>query len=288
MLRFLMTTLVYLISMIYAHSVIGFTKGIYLTQSTAENSKRLVSLIHNAKKKGIDTFVIDIKRPSKRYIKAIKQVKMSGLKYVARVVIFPGGGTDSQVKNKNIWLKRLALMNYAINHGAKAIQLDYIRYRARTYPSKKKVNNIENVVKFFKKYLSKHNIDMQLDIFGVVAHHPSYTIGQDAKVLAKYTNVFCPMVYPSHYEPYQYHAKRPYKTVFDSIVALKKQLKNFPKVKIIAYIELYNYRYPLLRHKRYEYIKEQIRAVKKAGADGWYVWSARNKYHSLFTILKNN
>ncbi len=96
------------------------------------------------------------------------------------------------------------------------------------------------------------------------------------------------MVYPSHYEPFRYHATRPYETVYDSLVGIKDQLKDTPvKVKVIPYIELSNYRYPLSHSKKLEYIEAQIKAAENGGADGWYVWSPHNKYDNLFTVLSN-
>ena len=95
------------------------------------------------------------------------------------------------------------------------------------------------------------------------------------------------MVYPSHYEPYRVHAKIPYKTVYNSLIALKKQLRRAkcPNKKIIAYIELYNYRYYMNFSQKVYYIREQIKATKKAGVTGWYAWSPRNKYRALFRAL---
>jgi hypothetical protein len=43
-------------------------------------------------------------------------------------------------------------------------------------------------------------------------------------LLAPYIDAVCPMVYPSHYKPYQERSQLPYETVFDSLTALERQL----------------------------------------------------------------
>lgn len=263
-------------------SVIAFSRGIYLTQSTAQDHHRIHYLIQQAKRYGIDTFVIDINRPSANYADNIKTVVHSGIRYIARVVVFPHGGTDAQVRDQKIWEKRLALARYAEQLGAQDIQLDYIRYQARAHISKIKAQRIYEVVQYFKKHLRE---PLQVDIFGVAAHQPAHTIGQDPALLASIVDAFCPMVYPSHYEPFRYHATRPYETVLSSVEALKKQLVKHDHVHIYAYIESHNYRYPLSTQQKMRYIAAQMKAAQDGGANGWYVWSANNHYHILFQVL---
>src|SRR3990167_1243083 len=89
----------------------AFSRGIYLTQDTEQNSAKLATLIQKAKQYNIDTFVVDINIPSKIYAKNISKILASGIHYVARVVIFPHGGTHAQVTNRSIWAKRLTLAN---------------------------------------------------------------------------------------------------------------------------------------------------------------------------------
>lgn len=263
----------------------AFSRGIYLTQSTEQNSAKLNDLIQKAKQYNIDTFVIDVNIPSKIYAKNISTILASGIHYVARIVIFPHGGTHIQVTNKEIWAKRLKLAKYAVGLGASAIQLDYIRYRAEYPPNTAKAKRILTVVQYFKDELRSHNVSLQMDIFGIASHRPAHTIGQDPQELADVVNTFCPMVYPSHFEPYLKHAVRPYETIADSVKALKNQLVNHTNVSVIPYIELFNYRYKLSREGRLRYIEAQMKAARDSGADGWYVWSATNYYKPLFEVL---
>ena len=55
-------------------------KGIYVTQYNLENTAYLKYLIKHAKAAGIDTFVVDLELPSKRYQNNIALLKENGLK----------------------------------------------------------------------------------------------------------------------------------------------------------------------------------------------------------------
>jgi hypothetical protein len=263
----------------------AFSRGIYITQSTAEHKAKLMGLVAQAKKYGVDTFVIDVNIPSKVYAANVKNVVQQGIHYVARIVIFPHGASHAQVGDKKIWAKRLALAKYAIGLGATTVQLDYIRFRSENPPSPEKAKRILTVVQYFKNELAPYHVSLQMDIFGIATLKPAHTMGQDVNLLASAVNAFCPMVYPSHYEPFRAHAIKPYETVFNAITALKKQLQPNSPVNVFAYIELFNYRFPLSPQQKIKYINAEMKAAHDAGANGWYVWSATNHYSPLFQVL---
>jgi len=274
-----------LLSLIFINQSFAFTRGIYISQDTALDKAKMAYLIRESKKHGIDTFVIDVNGQGKSYAASVKNVIQQGIHYVARIVIFPHGGTHAQVTDKNIWAKRLNLAKYAVGLGATSIQLDYIRFQSSYPADPQKAKHILKVVEYFKNELSRYHVALQMDIFGIAALKPAHTIGQDAGALANVVNVFCPMVYPSHYEPFREHAIHPYETILKSVVALKKQLFNHPAVSVYPYIELFNYRYPLTPEQKIKYINAEMKAVRDSGANGWYVWSATNHYAPLFRIL---
>lgn len=262
-------------------------KGIYVTQNTLENTTYLKYLIRQAKASGINTFVIDIQRPSKSYPKNIALVKDNGIKYVARVVIFPGGGTKAQIQDKDFWQKKYSLVKYAIDNGADEIQLDYIRYNTKQRASAQNAKDINEIIKWFKTKVAAQNISLQIDIFGEASFGPSKHIGQNAVLFAENVDAICPMVYPSHYVPVAWHYKNPYDTVYDSLDSMQELFNDKMPVRLIAWIEASNYNYRMSNAKKQKYIAEQIEAVIDAEGDGFYVWSAHNRYDNLFTVLKN-
>jgi hypothetical protein len=262
-------------------------KGIYLTQYSLENTQFVSHLVERAKTAGVNTFVIDLEKPSKRYQQNIQIVTQSGIRYVARIVMFPDGGTAEQINNQVIWQKKYQLAKQAIAWGASEIQLDYIRYNTKTRPSPENAKNILKILQWYKSQLASQQIPLQIDVFGITSFGESSHIGQNIQLFASSIDAICPMVYPSHFVPFPQHFATPYETVYNSLNRVKLMFGNNPPFKIIAYIELSNYHFPMSKAKTLEYIKAQIRAVKNVGAEGWFAWSPHNKYENLFTVLQS-
>ncbi len=264
-------------------------KGIYLTQYTAMNTTYLHQLLKNAKAAGIDTFVVDFEFPSRIYRDNIALIKEAGIQYVARITMFPGGGTAAQIRNPDIWQRKYELVKQAVDMGANAIQLDYIRYNTKQKGSPENAKDIMKIISWYKGKLAAQNIPLQIDVFGETSFGESKYIGQNAQLFAETVDVLCPMVYPSHYSPHQEHYKKPYETVHYSLQRIQKQFGENSPVKVIAYIELSNYHYPnMSRDQKQTYIKAQLQAVKDANVEGWYAWSAHNRYDNLFKVLQND
>jgi hypothetical protein len=262
-------------------------RGIYVTQYMFENTAFLNHLIAGAKRAGVNTFVVDFEKPNKRYHQNLALLKDNNINYVARIIMFPGGGTPAQIENPNVWQKKYALVQQAVAWGASQIQLDYIRYNTKQKPSPNNAKNVLKIISWYKDKLSGQNIPLQVDVFGVASFGESKYIGQNIQLFSQSVDAICPMVYPSHYVPYPVHFKQPYKTVFGSLKSIKGQFGGKQmSIKMYPYIELSNYHYPMSKPKKIEYIKAQLNAVKDAGADGWYAWSPHNRYDNLFAVLE--
>lgn len=272
-----------------ALSAQAIDRGIYITQSTLENTKQINYLIKRAKAVGINTFVIDYEEPNKAYTRNIPLVKDAGLKYVARIIVFPGGATPSQMRSEDYRNKKFNLIKQAIALGANAIQLDYIRYSSKTVkPSEKNADDVLATIKWYHDRVNTYKLPMQIDVFGITSFHPENRIGQYPKTFAKHVDAINPMVYPSHFWPYQQYSAKPYNTVYDSLTSLKAQLKDQKPVKIHAFIEASNYHYlNMSRAKKANYVAAQIKAVEDANVDGWYFWSAHNVYDHVFNVLQS-
>jgi hypothetical protein len=234
---------------------------------------------------GITTFVVDLEIPSKLYAQNIKLLKENDINYVARIIVFPSGGTPEKIKSQAYWEKRYKLIQAAVSYGAQQIQLDYIRYSTKQHASSDNAKDIVKVVQFYKDKLTPQGIPLQADVFGISSYGESKHIGQNLRMMASTVDALCPMVYPSHFEPYRIHAVSPYQTIYLSLRALRSQFDYKMPVKLYAYIEISNYRYPLPGNQRHAYILAEMKAANDAGADGYYVWSAHNKYDYLFTLL---
>ena len=269
-----------------ANSAFARDRGIYITQSTLQNTKAIKYLIRRSRKVGINTFVIDYNYPNSRYRKNIKLVHQNHIKYVARIVVFPHGGTRAQVGSQSYWQKRYRRVQQAIALGAQEIQLDYVRYRVSQRGSKQNARDIYRVIKWFHDRLQRQGIPLQIDVFGITTKGDSVHIGQSITLFAPIVEAMCPMVYPSHYEPYIHYSRNPYSTVFAALQSMRKQFGGHIPFRVIPFIEASNYRYHLSGAAKIKYIYAQIRAVDDSHVNGWYVWSARNHYNALFRVLE--
>lgn len=259
-------------------------KGIYITQQTMENREYLEYLIQRSRACGINTFIIDLNRVTKTYEKNLILVRNAGIKYVARVVVFPLGGNKQNVNSEAYWTSRFRLVDAAIRLGAEEIQLDYIRYEASTRASADNKHDVHRVIKWFKHKIGDR-AKLQIDVFGETTFKESPNIGQHLPTFADSVDVVCPMLYPSHFEPYQEHARKPYDIVYKAVTSMQRQFKRRTPFRVYVFVELTNYRHKLTEDQLVGYFHSQVKAVEDAGADGWYVWSAGNKYDRLFNIL---
>lgn len=262
-------------------------KGIYISQSTLEDRGYLEYLIRRSKQAGINTFIIDLNRINRNYEQNILLVKNADIRYVARIVVFPYGSDRQKMHSEAYWMSRYHLVDAAIELGAEEIQLDYIRYAASNSPSARNAEDVHRVINWFKNKIG-NRAKLQIDVFGESSFKESSRIGQNLVTFAPSVDVVCPMLYPSHFEPYKEHAKRPYNIIYSALESLKSKFDdNSPPFKVYPYIELSNYRHSFSDSQLVGYINSQIKAVEDAQADGWYAWSANNKYDRLFNILIN-
>lgn len=269
----------------------AWDKGIYLTQYMLEKKEKLDYFIKEAKASGINTFVIDHEYYSSHYAPAIAKVRAAGIKNVVRIVVFADGGHSKQIRSQAYWEEKYKLIDDAIKAGADSIQLDYIRYSSKEPANPQHAKDVYEVIKWFKAKVNARNVPLEIDIFGEVSYYPSMHIGQDLKMFADSVDGVNPMVYPSHFWPYQKYSAEPYKTVNSSLKALVAHFKNQPPFEIHAFIEAVNYHFvkKTTDEQKRKYLLEQIRAVEDADqVSGWYVWSANNVYENLFHVLKNN
>lgn len=261
--------------------------GIYITQDTMKNPSYISYLIKRGQEVGINTFVIDYERYAPYYKKSLALVKQSGIRYVARIVIYPDGANDSNVLSVAYWGKKYKLVDEAISLGADEIQLDYIRYNSAQPKSPQNSLNIKQVVKWFKSKVDEHDLPMEIDVFGISTFGESPYIGQNLRMLSTSVDAMCPMVYPSHYEPYLKYAKMPYFAIRSSMEALRRQFFGVIPFKVYPFIEVYNYRYSMSQQEKLKYIAAEIEAVQDSKVDGFYVWNIHNNYDNLFTVMKS-
>lgn len=286
--KYVLPTFLFLSVISSAHA---WDKGIYLTQYMVESPDKLDYFIREAKASGINTFVIDHEYHSSHYAPAIAKIKAAGIKDVARIVVFSDGGNSKQIHSEAYWEKKYKYIDEAIKAGADAVQLDYIRYSSKAPADPQHAKDVYEIIKWYKAKMNAAHVPMEIDIFGEVSYYPSEHIGQNIKMFADSVDGVNPMVYPSHFWPYQKYSAVPYKTINNSLNALVGQFNNKAPFKVHAFIEAANYHYikKTSNTDKQKYLLQEIRAVEDAkGVSGWYVWSANNVYDNLFKVLKAN
>lgn len=262
-------------------------KGIYINYSTSVDTDKLKDIVYKAKQVGINTLVMDYVPNSSRYNHNVKWVESQGMRYIPRIIMYPGGGTYEQLTSMHILQDRKSKINKVIALGAKEIQLDYIRFSYKNDSLEENATIVSDVLDKINRDLEHRGVRLQVDVFGITSYGPSYRIGQDIKLMAEHVDSICPMVYPSHYKPYEKHSNDPYGTIRDSLDALVEQLHKHQHVAVYPYIEAYNFRIKMNQEQRVNYIREELRAVNDSHADGWLVWSSNSYYDNLFAALRS-
>lgn len=141
---------------------------------------------------------------------------------------------------KQVWDYLLSIAEAAVDLGFDEVQFDYIRFS--TDSGMKNVDfgpetgerSRQDVITEFTAYASdalhRMGAAVSADVYGVVIDSETdrQIVGQDYYELTKYLDAVSPMVYPSHYGPYNYNIPvpdaQPYDTVLAAMQASRKVL----------------------------------------------------------------
>ncbi|MFA6431579.1 MAG: putative glycoside hydrolase [Candidatus Margulisiibacteriota bacterium] len=183
--------------------------------------------------------------------------------------------------------------------GVDEVQFDYVRFpaegnaRSAVYPTAGKgVTKVDIICEFLKEVrerTKKYDTSLAVDIFGVTAWQSKFdidTLGQDLKRMAKYLDVLCPMLYPSHfhagYDGFANPGSHPY---YFMNTGVKKSLEILSgEATVLApWIQGFNLASP---NYGPQYIRDQVKACKDEGVDRFLIWNARNVYDVSFNALR--
>lgn len=229
-----------------------------------------------------------------------------------------------------VWDYLLDIAEEALRIGFDEVQFDYIRFS--TDGGMEKVDfgqpgeekNREEIIGDFVKYAAERVHEtggaISADVYGMVidSRVDQEIVGQNYVEMSRYLDYISPMVYPSHYGPYNYDIPvpdaEPYKLVLKALQASKKALAGvltktisgnegveYSAEEIAALVPMEGIRVqvrPWLQdftatwvkgHINYgpEEIRAQIQAVYDAGYEEWILWNASNRY-TEDGLLKEN
>lgn len=224
--------------------------------------------------------------------------------------------------NEQVWEYLLDIAEGALEIGFDEIQFDYMRFS--TDPAMENVDFVQTeqegdrrkvITEFVKTASVKiHELGgaVSADVYGVVidSEGDQKIVGQDYVELSRYLDYICPMVYPSHYGPYNYNIPipdaEPYRLVLTAMQASRKVLAGVvdegmagiekeeeyspeelavlePMTGINAQVRpwLQDFTATWVKgHISYgaEEIRAQIQGVYDAGYEEWILWNASNRY----------
>jgi hypothetical protein len=254
--------------------------------------------------------------------KLIRLFKSRGIYVIARIAVFrdqllakkaPELAVRSRStgrlwnEGKEVWCDptnretqdyNLALAIELAEKGVDEIQLDYIRFPtgansgdanyAWSFGSMPRDKAIEFFLSRAYKEISSRNVNLSIDVFGVIAwgHDKDImTIGQRVNLLSKYCDVMSPMLYPSHFsdnfDGYSKPGDAPYYFINTGCAKFKEQSS---KALVRPWLQAFNWRVSNYNEK---YILDQISGSNNAKAHGYLFWNAANNYDTVLKALKS-
>ncbi|MDR3256214.1 MAG: putative glycoside hydrolase [Endomicrobium sp.] len=190
--------------------------------------------------------------------------------------------------NKNSWDYNLQIAQRAVNIGFEEIQFDYIRFPSdgntknccysKPHSTVEASKALVGFLKEANKRLKAKDKDakISIDVFGLTTTaSDDMGIGQKIVEMTQWVDYVSPMVYPSHYEKWNYGIvepnKEPYKIVY---YALEGALKRIPNEKLRPWLQDFSL--------GYKYGKNEVRAQVQACYDNkvgsWLLWNPRCIY----------
>lgn len=193
----------------------------------------------------------------------------------------------------------LELIEELVSFGFDQIQLDYIRFPSDgqvghcIYPVViDSLNRADVLGLFLAKVRDKlecgDGVSLAVDVFGWVPwlhKDRNYWIGQDYDIIAKYADVICPMLYPSHFPrefKSEYEEKRAYHIIREGTYKGVER-RGSRSTGVQPYIQGFKWRAPFFGS---QYLLDQMQAARESGAVGWIIWNASNNYSQLWRALK--
>ncbi len=189
--------------------------------------------------------------------------------------------------NKKNWEYIAQTVEYALDQGFPAIQLDYVRFPSEgksntqrfpaqaDYPNKKALH--EDVIADFCHYIREkvkaRGAEFSADNFGIISSTKGdQGIGQELEKISEPFDVMCPMVYPSHFAKGEYGIPNPNAAPYQ---ILKKSLgdykKRLPTKSIRPWLQDFD-------HYGVKEIQAEIKAAYEYGYLEYLIWNASNRF----------
>jgi hypothetical protein len=194
---------------------------------------------------------------------------------------------------EEVWAYNIAIANEIVARGFDEVQFDYIRFPtdgdnidAASYRWRDQGMDKESALASFLRY-ARENVTapISIDIYGANGWYRSgVRTGQDVELLAKYVDVICPMLYPSHFEQgflAQAPAEeRPYRIY--RIGTLRTAFIARKKVAVRPYVQAFymNVSYDRVYYNL-AYVRREVAGVRDAVNLGLTFWNNAGRYDDI-------
>ena len=190
--------------------------------------------------------------------------------------------------NKTVWEYAVDTAKEAAKLGFREIQFDYVRFptdgdvKKATYPyatGQEMEDVIAEFLGYAKTELEPYNVFLAADVFGLTTLTlDDMGMGQKFEKIMTQVDYICPMVYPSHYGPYNYGFPNPNAYPYEVVkYSLLDGIKKTGDAKVIIRPWLQDFTLGAPAY-RAEEVKAQIQATYDAGLEEWMLWNAGNRY----------
>jgi len=185
--------------------------------------------------------------------------------------------------------------------GVDEIQFDYVRFPTNGWREdwsdsaavdiEKVAMRRRGVITSFlaeaKAMLGPQNVRISADLYGIMAWGRMEDLaltGQHVPSFARYVDIICPMIYPSHFAPGFEGRKRPGD---DPEYFIGEGTRRFAELaageaEIRPWLQAFPYRTSQFDG---QYISTQITAARHSGSSGWCLWNPACRYSVALSVL---
>jgi len=191
--------------------------------------------------------------------------------------------------DNRVWEYNIALSQELVDLGFDEIQFDYIRFPSdgdltvTNYPDKtddvSRVECIGNFLATAYQKLKPTGTTLSVDVFGFVAWRTEdFGVGQSIEAMAPHVDVFCPMLYPSHFPKgflgYEDSSEKPLEIMELSTKRMQKRTTK----RIRPWIQGFWY--------TPDEINAQIDGLDRAQVRSWSVWNPSGNYSKTYDAIE--
>ncbi len=193
------------------------------------------------------------------------------------------GGTWLDPHNAENHRLVVALAREAEALGFDEVQLDYVRFpvddgtQFARYPSETQESRTDVLLRLLRSVDEAIHIPLGVDVFGLAAYRdgdPS-GLGQDLDAWSQYVEVYTPMLYVNSMRAWRLgEDNRAYRLVFGGTRRLRNRIGVQPVIRPF----LQAFAQGAGTHYDETFIHDQIRAARRAGANGFLFWHPGQTY----------